>query len=552
MTEETYEVEQIVDHRTRRGKKEYQVKWVGYPIEQSTWQSKTQLIEDGCKISIDRYEAALRGEVIDDRDEEVIVQPNPESETKAGSELTVTVGTGGPANASNPIDSTDEDECIRRALSDDHGADALRQAQIAMCTFNAGYAEPPRCESDSKRRMELAYAIAASTIATEMPTPRNYREAISGPNAREWSASMDEEWNTLQEQGAWVYIKRSTLPRHANVLPSKFVYRVKLTETGAIDKYKSRLCPGGHRQKRGLDYEETFSSTGKYKTQRFMMSMAARDKHRLHQMDVPSAFIKADLKEDVYMEIPEHYRTGHEDEVLHLKKSVYGLHQSGRNWWLLITNFIVERLGFRQCVSDPNFFFKRSRTGKLMTMFLFVDDFQASTDPEDQKEWEEYLGMLKKEFNIKYLGEPTWLLGMRITRQPEKGTITLDQTLYIDTALKRFGFDDCRTVDTPEEMQSKKGDKTPSTDADEPADRAEYLEKVGTLIYASISTRPDIAHAVHQCATHMQQPMKKHMKMVDRIFRYLAGTRQMGLVFGSRKSKNATADARSHTSECIF
>src|SRR6185312_13176047 len=281
-SEEVYEVEQIVDHRTRRGKKEYQVKWVGYPIEQSTWQSKIQLIEDGCKKSIDRYEAVLRGEVIDDDpDEEVVLKLTPEPEAKAESEP-VDIGTDAATNASNPIDLTDEEEAIRHALSDDHNEVAIRQAQIAMSAFSSGYAEPPHSESDSRRRVELACAIAASTTAAEVPTPRNYREAIAGPNAREWLASMDEEWNTLQEQGAWVYIKRSNLPLKANVLPSKFVYRVKLTETGAIDKYKSRLCPGGHRQKYGIDYDETF--------------------------------------------------------------------------------------------------FKRTRTGKLMTMFLFVDDFQASTD----------------------------------------------------------------------------------------------------------------------------------------------------------------------------
>src|SRR6185312_8594554 len=112
----------------------------------------------------------------------------------------------------------------------------------------------------------------------------------------------------------------------------------------------------------------------------------------------------------------------------------------------------------------------------------------------------------------------------------------------IDTSLRRFGFEHCRTVDTPEEVQSKKGDKTASVDADEPADRAEYLEKVGTLIYASICTRPDIAHAVHQCATHMQAPLRKHMKMVDRILRYLAGTREFGLVFGSRRDENTTSE----------
>jgi hypothetical protein len=553
VSDETYEVEQIVDHRTRRGRREYQVKWVGYPIEQSTWQSRGQLIEDGCKLSIDRYEAALKGEVIDDPDEDskamAMNEPKPEAEAKAGSNANVAttriqfgVATDSP-NAVNLTESDHEDESIRHALSDDHTAVAIRQAEIAMCAFSAGYAEPAHNQSDSRRRIELACAIAAGTSVLEAQTPKNYREAITCPDAREWMDSMDEEWKSLEEQGVWVYTKRKDLPRHANVLPSKFVYRVKLTESGQIDKRKSRLCPGGHRQKPGIDYGEVFSSTGKYKTLRLMLSIAAKGDFNMHQMDVPSAFTKAGLEENVYMEIPEPYRTGREDEVLDLRKSLYGLHQANRNWWLLVTKFLVEQLQFRQSVCDLSLFFKRTKTGQLMLVFVFVDDFYANTQNGDEEEWEHYLAELTKEFNIKYLGEPTWLLGMRITRDRQKRLIKLDQELYVAKALEKFGFTECRTVDTPEEMQAKKGEKTHSGDADLPADRVEYMEKVGTLIYASISTRPDIAHAVHQCAAHMQQPSRKHMKAVDRIFRYLAGTKEMGLIFGSR----LTEDARGNT-----
>ena len=68
--------------------------------------------------------------------------------------------------------------------------------------------------------------------------------------------------------------------------------------------------------------------------------------------------------------------------------------------------------------------------------------------------------------------------------------------------------------------------------------RARYMEIVGTLLYAAISTRPDIAHAVHKLTRHMHSPLKRHMTAAERVLRYLAGTKSLGLVFGSRRTES--------------
>ena len=69
------------------------------------------------------------------------------------------------------------------------------------------------------------------------------------------------------------------------------------------------------------------------------------------------------------------------------------------------------------------------------------------------------------------------------------------------------------------------------------------MEMTGTLMYAAISTRPDIAHAVHYLASHMQAPTQRHMLAAERVLRYLAGTKEVGLVFGSRNG-DAVGDSR--------
>jgi len=133
------------------------------------------------------------------------------------------------------------------------------------------------------------------------------------------------------------------------------------------------------------------------------------------------------------------------------------------------------------------------------------------------------------------------MLGMRITRDRRQRTITLDQELYVTKALEKFGLDQCKTAPTPGVVASSRC----SAPTQEPSvaeafiDGKLFQEKVGTLLYAVISTRPDIAHAVNKLAQRMQAPAAADGRACDRVFRYLAGTKTLGLLFGR---SSGTAD----------
>ena len=220
-------------------------------------------------------------------------------------------------------------------------------------------------------------------------TPETYEQAATGPDGPKWRASMDKEIASCMALGAWEYVPRDSLPKGTNVLPVKWVYRIKTDEHGVVPEeggFKSRVTPKGFKQKYGEDYFEVYAATGMYKTMRTGLSLAAKWDHELEQMDVPTAFLNAPVDEDIYMEIPEGYRTGREHMVCKVTKSMYGLKQAPRNWYLLISAFIKDVLEFKACVSDPCLFFKRSRTGRLMLLFLFVDDMQVSFHREDREE----------------------------------------------------------------------------------------------------------------------------------------------------------------------
>jgi hypothetical protein len=156
------------------------------------------------------------------------------------------------------------------------------------------------------------------------------------------------------------------------------------------------------------------------------------------------------------------------------------------------------------------------------------DDTPAAT-----KEWHRMLDALKKRFNITDMGDSKYMLGMRITRDEKAGTITLDQELYVTKALEKYGYDGCRVTCTPTDVNDvcKADDDVPLLDV------KHHQEKVGTLMYAAISTRIDIAYAVNVLARHLQAPTRKHERACDRVFRYLAGTKGKGLLFGRTRAR---------------
>jgi methyl coenzyme M reductase gamma subunit len=217
--------------------------------------------------------------------------------------------------------------------------------------------------------------------------------------------------------------------------------------------------------------------------------------------------------------------------VAKLKKSLYGLKQAPRNWDRMVHAFITDDMKWKATVSDPSLYFRRSRSGRLMLIYRFVDDMQGSFHADDAAEFQQHVKLLQHRFRIKQMQTATWMLGMRISRDRKARTIKLDQELYVTKALERYGLQQCRVVSTPEALGAE---YDANVKLDEPTERQRYMEITGTLMYAAISTRPDIAHAVHYLASNMQAPMQRHMQAAERVLRYLAGTKDVGLVFGSR------------------
>jgi hypothetical protein len=446
-----------------------------------------------------------------------------------------------PAAEESKEDAEARESDVPKDSEDEQEAPVETSAQVHMAMSALRGWQPPL----QQHHPELASAVSSGVGLLEQQTPNTYREAQVSPDAIKWTAAMEKEMKSCEDMHAWSYVRRADLPRNANILPAKWVYKIKTDETGAVTQFKARITPKGFRQKEGQDYFEVYARTGMYKSMRIGLSLAARWDYEIDQLDVPTAFLNADVKEDIFMEIPEGFRDGREGMVCKLHKSLYGLKQAPRNWYLLVSDFLKE-IGFRATVSDPCLFFRRSSSGRLLLVFLFVDDFQIYYSREDKAEWDQIKAKLINRFQTKDMGASKWILGMRIQRNRIARTITLDQELYVTKALEKYGLGECKVAETPEAVGASSQQLKEVLESLSPAEHQLYMEIVGTLMYAAISTRLDIAHAVHYLASHMLAPTQLHMRAAERVLRYLAGTKGVGLAFGGKTGAAAMGDSRGH------
>lgn len=532
-----YEVEAIIGKRvSAAGVTQYQVKWKNCGNEENTWEPASGLGQALARVAQYELEHPVAAAAAAEAPPVALEAPAAPVAAEAAVEPVAAVAEAAPVAAAEPVAApaaapaaVPQRASLRARGFRPDGTPITHQAYSAVAAvldMQTNDEDEPACCS------HIVCAVTAGVDLLEDQTPQSFTEAMNGPNADKWMEAMLKEIAACTGLHVWDNMRLADLPKRTNVLPVKWVYKIKTDEHGVVTAFKARLTPKGFRQKHGVDYFEVYAATGGIKALRLCLSLSAKCGHVLEQLDVPTAFLNAELDEDVYMEVPEGFRAGKDGMVCKLNKALYGLKQAPRNWYLLVSGYI-ESLGWRACVSDPCLFYKRSRSGRLMLLFLFVDDFLVSFHPEDQAEWNESKAKLVERFNTKDMGECKWMLGMQVTRDEKAGTITLDHEQYITKALERYGLTQCTPAVTPEQVGAE-DDLTPTLDElldSKGKDR--YMELTGTLMYAATTTRPDIAHAAYALACHMQAPTRRNMNAAERVLRYLKGTAKVGLVFGA-------------------
>ena len=368
--------------------------------------------------------------------------------------------------------------------------------------------------------------LAAAVEEEVKQCPKTIGEALQGPHREKWRKAMQSEMDSLRENGVYEIVDR---PSGKKVVQSKWVLRVKTNELGEIEKYKARVVAKGYSQVEGIDYDQTFSPTVRFESIRQLVALGTSKGMEMHQMDVTTAFLYAPLEEEVFMQQPEGtIKEGEEGKVMRLLKCLYGLKQSPRQWNICIDT-TLKQLGFVRLKSDVGIYVKGSGEGAVY-IALYVDDlFLVGMLLANIKVVKEGLG---REFKMKDMGEARFLLGIEIRRQ-EGGDVFLGQERYAKGVISRFNMEGCKSVSTPMEQGNLLSIlQQPSSDVDkENMASIPYRSAIGSLMYLSTCTRPDIAAAVSELSKYSQNPGMAHWEGVKRVMRYVSGTVNEGLLY---------------------
>ncbi len=260
----------------------------------------------------------------------------------------------------------------------------------------------------------------------------------------------------------------------------------------------------------------------------------------IHQINVKSAYLNGKLTDDekVYMRpAPGYPPPGFKsNQVLKLVKTLYGLKQSGRRWYQHLVWILCNNLGYSQCDVDQAVFFKRN-DGELTVIVVHVKDCTiALTSLKEIVALKKGMGRFVE---VTDLGELHWILGIEVKHNRELRELYLSQHSYLDTILRWYNFDDLKPVSIPMDPNIKlSSSQCPSTAA-EVARMCDvlYIKAVGSLMWAMLGTRPDIAFAVQTVSRFSQNPGLAHWEAVKRIYRYLKGTRDLWLRYGGKEKK---------------
>ena len=350
--------------------------------------------------------------------------------------------------------------------------------------------------------------------------PKTVSEAMSSNEKDEWMNAMENEINSLKKHDVWKLVE---LPEGRKTVGCKWIYKLKHDEDGNIERYKARLVAQGFSQKEGIDYDETFSPVVRFESIRTVLALAAQFGLSLHQMDVKTAFLNGELKEEIYMKQPPGYaQKGKEALVCLLHKSLYGLKQSARCWNEELDTQL-KKMKFRQSSYDPCIYV-RSEENEVFIIAVYVDDMIFGGEKEITIE--NMKNAVARKFDVEDMGKLHHFLGVKIIQNPKY--IWIGQPAYIQALLRRFSMENSKAVDTPFDAGTK---LVKAIESDNLCDKTIYQSAVGSLLFLSNRTRPDISFAVGKTARYSSNPSSTHWSAVKRIMRYLNGTIHLGLTY---------------------
>jgi transposase InsO family protein len=372
--------------------------------------------------------------------------------------------------------------------------------------------------------------IEANTVYAE---PNTYLEAINSPEAEKWITAMLEEMGSLNALETWDLVQVSE-QQAKRALPVRWVFKVKLTESGDVEKFKARLVAKGFKQVYGVDYTEVYAPVSRHSTLRYLLSMAVEQQMHLHQLDISTAFLHGKLQETVYVQQPPGFYEGGPNTVCKLNKALYGLKQAPKAWYDTMSKVLLDD-GFVIADSDPSLFIARKLGDDDVYVLVYVDDILVASKNMDKVT--AVKALLNAHFAVKDLGPAKYFLGMSVTQSfdnngvlqsiklsNEKLTAEIISSFHGEESLKPKAL----PMDTAFQLSAHVGDPLPVGNR--------YRELVGGIMYLANTVRPDIAFAANHLARFAVSPTSHHYRAGISVLKYLLGSKDFGLLWDKGKN----------------
>jgi len=348
------------------------------------------------------------------------------------------------------------------------------------------------------------------------PPPTSWRTLAKHPHAEAFKQAAKLEFEALKSKNTFKIVQQ--LPQ-IKPLPLKWVFLYKFDQQGYLIKHKARICVRGDLQPPSL--QETYAATLAFKVFRALMGLTAAFGLKAEQLDAINAFLNAKLDEIVYCHFPEGFEED-PNSCLQLLRALYGLRRSPLLWLQEFTATLTD-LGLRNIPGEPCLF----TNDDSIILFFYVDDIILLYHPTKQKCAQHFKRTLQQRFEIRDLGDLQWFLGVHVLRDIDSGKLWLCQNSFIEKIAASFNLQQSRKTFTPMPLD----DLPPNTQQATTQEIHGYQSRVGSLVFAAIVTRPDIARAASKLSEHLRNPSPDHLAAANQCISYLHTTRHHAIEY---------------------
>jgi hypothetical protein len=357
------------------------------------------------------------------------------------------------------------------------------------------------------------------------PEPKTFKEMLQHTHSSGFIPALKTEVRNLVKIGTWRFVKRYIATQAGKkVIPLTWVFKYKFDTEGYLIKYKARLCVRGDLQ---LTEQDTYAATLAAQTFRGITAIMAAFDLESRQYDMINAFVNSPIDEDTYCELPEglnlleEYQDLQPGLILQLLRALYGLKQSPALWNNHFSATLQD-LGLAP-VPGVNCLFSNDS----MILFFFVDDIAVIFPKESTREVDEFQQKLADIYEMRILGELEWFLNIRIIRDRPQRKLWLCQDSYIEKLATKFNINPDKKPSTPLPVEELQSSDTQVTAQETYA----YQQKIGSINFAAVTTRPDIAQATSKLAEYLQNPSQRHQQLATRVIEYLVTTKHLAIEF---------------------